>query len=503
MRRASTSRKRDGRRPSSGPRKWLAPDTPSKTCPSRPPSGSTSRRPPTRRLDAAPAGAERPNPFRHPPLTGEPVTPAGRLRRKLPPMLDAKPKTGLVLTGGGARAAYQVGVLAAIAQLRRDACTTGDNPFQVIAGTSAGSINAATLACQADDFCSAVDGLMYIWQNIHVDQVYAPIPSVSSAPAPSALHDQPGLGAQPLAPHAPAQPARQHAPARPAGQGHLDALAVTGSSYSSGHHVTFYQTHQQIDPWIRTQRLAVRAPRLSIEHLIASSAIPFIFPAEPLELGGQVEWFGDGSMRQTAPISPAVHLGADKVLIIGAGRMHESGGEGNHAHVNTGHPSLAQIAGHAMSNIFLDSLAVDIERLKRINSTLSLLPSEALANTPLKPLQALVIAPSRPLDSLAAEHQGALPPAIRGLLRGVGVQGEGATASGSALVSYLLFEPEYTNELITLGMADTLARRAEIQQFFDWPAQAPQVDPAAMRKRAGGFALQIPPHPPGPPRLVA
>lgn len=452
-----------------------------------------------------------------PHLTGDPVTSGGRGRRKLPPMLDAKPKTGLILTGGGARAAYQVGVLAAIAQLRRDACTTGDNPFQVIAGTSAGSINAATLACQADDFCSAVDGLMYIWQNIHVDQVYAAdslgvirtgAKWLSMISLGWALNRWRRTRPRSLLDNTPlrgllSQWIRIDRLDDMLAQGHLDALAVTGSSYTSGHHVTFYQTHQQIDPWVRTQRLAVRAPRLTIEHLIASSAIPFIFPAEPLELGGEVEWFGDGSMRQTAPISPAVHLGADKVLIIGAGRMHESGGEGSHGPTPTGHPSLAQIAGHALSNIFLDSLAVDIERLKRINNTLSLLPRESLANTPLKPLEALVIAPSRPLDSLAAEHQGALPPAIRGLLRGVGVQGEGATASGSALVSYLLFEPEYTNELITLGMADTLARRAEIQKFFDWPAQAPQVDPATMRRRAGGFALQVPPHPPGPPRLVA
>ncbi|MDH0865067.1 patatin-like phospholipase family protein [Mitsuaria sp. GD03876] len=432
-------------------------------------------------------------------------------------MQDAKPKTGLILTGGGARAAYQVGVLAAIAQLRRDACTTGDNPFQVIAGTSAGAINAATLACQADDFCSAVDGLMYIWQNIHVEQVYAAdslgvirsgakwLTMVSLGWAlnrwrrtrPRSLLDNTplrGLLAQWI---------KMERLDDMLAQGHIDALAVTGSSYTSGHHVTFYQTHQQRDPWIRTQRLATRIPRLSIEHLVASSAIPFIFPAEPLDLAGEVEWFGDGSMRQTAPISPAVHLGAEKVLVIGAGRMHEAGGEGQHGPTPTGHPSLAQIAGHALSNIFLDALAVDIERLKRINSTLALLPPEAQRNTPLKPIEALVIAPSRPLDSLAAEHQGALPPPIRGLLRGVGVSGEGANASGSALVSYLLFEPEYTSELITLGMADTLARRSEIQKFFDWPAQAPQVDPATMRKRAGGFALQVPPNPPGPPRLVA
>jgi NTE family protein len=432
-------------------------------------------------------------------------------------MQDAKPRTGLILTGGGARAAYQVGVLAAIAQLRRDACTTGDNPFQVISGTSAGAINAATLACQADDFCSAVDGLMYIWQNIHVNQVYAAdsfgvIRSgakwLSMLSLGWALNRWRRTRPRSLLNNTPlrgllGQWIDFNRLDEMLAKGYIDALAVTGSSYTSGHHVTFYQTHQQRDPWVRTQRIATRIPKLSIEHLVASSAIPFIFPAEPLELGGEVEWFGDGSMRQTAPISPAVHLGAEKVLVIGAVRMHEAGGEGQHGPAPTGHPSLAQIAGHALSNIFLDALAVDIERLKRINSTLALLPEEALRNTPLKPIEALVIAPSRPLDSLAAEHQGALPPPIRALLRSVGVSGEGATASGSALVSYLLFEPEYTNELITLGMSDTLARRTEIQKFFDWPAQAPQMDPAAMRKRAGGFALQVPPKPPGPPRLVA
>ncbi len=431
--------------------------------------------------------------------------------------MDAQPTTGLILTGGGARAAYQVGVLAAIAQLRRDACATGDNPFKVISGTSAGAINAATLACQADDFCSAVDGLMYIWQNIHVDQVYTAdafgvirtgarwltMMSLGWAVArwrrtrPRSLLDNAplrGLLSRWL---------QMDRLDEMLAQGHLEALAVTGSSYTSGHHVTFYQSRQHHEPWVRTQRLAVQTERLSVEHLMASSAIPFIFPSEPLPLRGAVEWFGDGSMRQTAPISPAVHLGAEKVLIIGAGRMHETGGEGADSPMPQGHPSMAQIAGHALSNIFLDALAVDIERMQRINHTLSLLSGEARRNTPLRPIEALVIAPSRPLDSLAAERQGALPAPIRALLRSVGVSGEGATASGSALVSYLLFEPEYTSELITLGMADTLARRSDIQRFFGWPAQAPQVDPATMRKRAGGFALQVPPNPPGPPRLVA
>lgn len=407
--------------------------------------------------------------------------------------------TGLILTGGGARAAYQVGVLAAIAQLRRDAGIAGSNPFPVIAGTSAGAINAATLACQADDFDSAVDGLMHIWQNIHVDQVYTAdafgvirtgarwmtMMSLGWALArwkrsrPRSLLDN-----EPLRRLLKRWVRIERLDAM-LEQEHMQALALSGSSYTSGQHVTFYQTLKPFEPWLRSQRIAVPT-KLSVEHLLASSAIPFIFPAEPLDLDGQQEWFGDGSMRQSAPISPAVHLGAERVLVIGAGRMHEP--PGRRVNLVEGHPSMAQIAGHALSNIFLDALAVDVERLQRINNTLALLTPEARAATPLRPIDVLVIAPSRRLDELAAEHQGSLPPAMRAMLRGVGVQGEGKGASGSALTSYLLFEPSFTNELITLGLADTLARRADVQRFFGWPSEAPKVDWASLRRRQPGFA---------------
>jgi len=407
--------------------------------------------------------------------------------------------TGLILTGGGARAAYQVGVLAAIAQLRRDAGITGGNPFPIIAGTSAGAINAATLGCQADDFDSAVDGLVYIWQNIHVDQVYdadalgvvrsgarwMTMMSIGWALArwrrsrPKSLLDNKPLG------ELLSRWVKLDRLQRMLEQGHLHALAISGSSYTSGQHVTFYQTAREIEPWLRSQRVAQRT-ELTIGHLLASSAIPFIFPAELLDLGGQPEWFGDGSMRQSAPISPAVHLGAERVLVIGAGRMHEPPGRRTVA--PTGHPTMAQIAGHALSNIFLDALAVDVERLQRVNKTISLLSPEALAKTDLRPIDVLVIAPTRRLDDLAAEHAGSLPTSMRALLRGAGAGGSGQQASGSALTSYLLFEPAFTHELINLGMSDTLARRAEVQKFFGWPSQVPTTDPAAMRKRRAGFA---------------
>ncbi|MET0517817.1 MAG: patatin-like phospholipase family protein [Burkholderiaceae bacterium] len=409
----------------------------------------------------------------------------------------ANPSSGLILTGGGARAAYQVGVLAALAQMRRDAGADQVNPFPVIAGTSAGAINAAMLACQADDFCAAVDRLVDIWKNIHVEQVYAAdafgvvrsgarwltMMSVGWAIArwrrtqPKSLLDNAPLG------ELLRKAVRLDRLEQMMDEGHLHALAISGSSYSSGQHVTFYESRQAIEPWLRSQRLAVRA-KLTVEHLMASSAIPFIFPAELLELGGHAEWFGDGSMRQSAPISPAVHLGADRVLVIGAGRMHEAS-DRREPPPASGHPSMAQIAGHALSNIFLDALAVDIERLQRINSTLALLPPEARRATPLRPIDVLVIAPSRRLDELAAEHQGSLPPPIRAMLRGVGVRGEGRAASGSALTSYLLFEPSYTQELINLGMKDTLARRADVLRFFGWPSAAPQADPQLQRRRQG------------------
>jgi NTE family protein len=245
-------------------------------------------------------------------------------------------------------------------------------------------------------------------------------------------------------------------------QGHLHGLAVTASSYTSGNHVTFYDAHQTIPQWERTNRIAQR-DTIGIGHLMASAAIPFMFPAIALNMGGQTQWFGDGAMRQTAPISPAIHLGAEKILVIGSGRLRESSSRLTAQH---SYPSVAQIAGHALSNIFLDSLAVDIERLERVNKTLSLLPQDARHHTPLRPIELLVMAPSQRLDDMAARHLGALPWAVRALLRGVGVSGRGAQARGSVLASYLLFEAAYTRELIALGRSDVFVRENEVRGFL-------------------------------------
>jgi len=394
-------------------------------------------------------------------------------------MSASTPVTGLVLTGGGARAAYQVGVLKAIASIRRESTGVDQgNPFPVIAGTSAGAINAAALACRADDFDGAVNDICQVWENFHAEQVYRAdslgvirsgarwltmmsigwvIARWRRARPKSLLDNTPleGLLTKLVSTE------RLH---RVMKEGHLQGLAVTASSYGSGLHVTFYDAVKDIVPWTRSQRIAVRAA-IGVPHLLASSAIPFVFPATALNIDGRTEYCGDGSMRQSAPISPAVHLGGQRILVVGAGRMHEPAGP---RAGSSEYPNVAQIAGHALSNIFLDALAVDVERLRRINSTLALLTPEQRAATSLKPIEVLVIAPSQRLDDIAARHLAELPLPIRALLRGLGVQGEGSDARGAALASYLLFEAPYTRELMALGIADTMSRHDDVLRFFGW-----------------------------------
>jgi NTE family protein len=389
--------------------------------------------------------------------------------------VDIAHKTGLILSGGGARAAYQAGVLQAISRILAEAgWPAARNPFAIVCGTSAGAINATGLACRADDFGDAVDGLCATWNDIAAHQVYRAdsiavlrsgarwlsllsfgwlLRSWHAAPPNALLDNTPLAGLLHRMLDLPRLDAALEA-------GHLDALAVTASSYSGGNHVTFYQSARPVAPWRRHQRVAL-ADQIGVEHLLASSALPFIFPAMPLYLDGRLEYCGDGSMRQLAPISPAIHLGATRVLVVGAGRMSESEDRTvDSARVR--YPSLAQIAGHALSSIFLDSLAADIERLNRINQTLAMLPRELLARTPLRPVALLVIAPSERLDDIAARHTHDLPGPVRALLAGIGA----TEARGAALASYLLFEPGYTRELMALGREDTHARRDDVLEFF-------------------------------------
>lgn len=371
-------------------------------------------------------------------------------------------RAALVLTGGGARAAYQVGVLKAVAELLPVGSAT---PFPIVCGTSAGAVNAAALAVFAEDFGAGVGHLQQVWAGFHAGDVYRadaigilgsgarwlsalmfgwivkqnPRSLLDNAPLGRLLRD--GLDLARIE--------------RMIETGKLYALSITASGYSSGESVSFFQAAPDAQTWKRTQRTGARA-EITIDHLLASSAIPFIFPAVRIHR----EFFGDGSMRQLAPVSPAVHLGAERILVIGAGRM----GQERERQRAGDYPSLAQIAGHALSSIFLDSLSVDLERLQRINSTLSIIPPELRErhNLPLRPIETLVIAPSQRIDYIAARHVRSLPWPVRALLRGLGA----TRKTGSALASYLLFERPFTLSLIELGYSDTLAKRDEVKKFL-------------------------------------
>jgi NTE family protein len=371
-------------------------------------------------------------------------------------------KTALILTGGGARAAYQVGVLKAIRELLPD---PKKNPFPIICGTSAGAINAASLAVRAEDFGHAVDQMVSVWSNFSVDQVYR------ADPAGLAMTGARWLGAlmfgwlvkegpRSLLDNAPlrqllASTLDFDAIARAIDNRALHSVSITCSGYATGQSVSFFQGRADIEPWRRSQRVGAHV-KLGLDHLMASSAIPFIFPSVRVHR----EWFGDGSMRQIAPISPAIHLGARRILVVGAGRMSQ---ESDRPAVED-YPSLAQIAGHALSSIFLDSLSVDLERTMRINHTLSLIPDEVRKEKgiALRPIDVLVIAPSERLDLLAAKFAKSLPWSVRALLRGIGAMNK----RGGALTSYLLFERPYTQALIDMGYRDTMARADEVKDFL-------------------------------------
>ncbi len=370
----------------------------------------------------------------------------------------------LVLSGGGARAAYQVGVLRAVSELLPD---PRRNPFPILCGTSAGSLNAVALACLAEDFGRAVAKLDQVWGNFHAGQVYRSDPlgiCMSGARWLSSLMFG-WLGRHPprsLLDNAPLRALLEDALefdriGKAIASGALYAVSVTASGYVSGESICFVEGNDSLEMWRRSQRSSARV-QLSVEHLMASSAIPFIFPANLVNR----EYFGDGSMRQTAPISPAIHLGADRILVVGCGFRQPA--DASDRQIDHRYPSLAQIAGHAMASIFLDSLYTDLERLERINKTLQIIPTEIKKHSglPLRPVEALVIEPSQRLDHLAAEHVHCLPWPVRWLLRGIG----GTSQRGSALASYLLFERSYTRALMDLGYGDAMARRDELARFL-------------------------------------
>ena len=378
---------------------------------------------------------------------------------------SAGPRVGLILSGGGARAAYQVGVLKAIAQMLPKGAS---NPFPIICGTSAGAINAAVLAIYATRFQEGVKRLGLVWKNFRVHQVFR---ADAIGVLKSGLHWFIAMSLGGIGKYNPTSlldrtPLRRflerYVPCEEIhasiDAGAIRAISVTASGYTSGKSVSFYQGVPSLIPWDRARRVG-KASEITIDHLMASSAIPFVFPA--VRVGR--DYFSDGSVSQMAPISPALHLGADRVLVIG---VRQPMSRDVPSEDPASYPPLAEVAGHILNSIFLESLEADLERLQRINKTLSAIPNHELeeGGVKLRHVDVLVISPSEDLGEIAQRFAHHLPRPVRFLLRGVGARKQ----SGTSLVSYLLFEKPYCRRLIALGYADTMQRKDEVMKFLNY-----------------------------------
>jgi len=371
-------------------------------------------------------------------------------------------KIALILSGGGARAAYQVGVLKAVSEILPDVHIS---PFSIICGTSAGAINAAKLASACDNFSDTVAQLEQLWSTLSSDQIhrvgYGELIQSMLLLFASFLHR--GISrARPLA-------LLDNSPLyhllyrnidmlrlpQMIEQGHLHALCITALGYSSGQSISFFQGHASVKPWQRSRRIGVAA-ELNHRHLIASSALPGIFPAVRINR----EYFGDGAIRQTAPMSAALHLGADKLFIIGV-----SGNAANPGRrVETSHsPSLAQIMGQVLNSAFIDSMDEDIEMLNRFNTFITHIDDDNRTLLRVRPVEVLTIMPSLRFDELAGQHVDALPKSMRTMLTTIGATRKGG---GSSLASYLLFESAYTKALLEAGYRDGIQKAEAIRAFI-------------------------------------
>jgi NTE family protein len=368
--------------------------------------------------------------------------------------------TALVLPGGGARGAYQVGVLKAISELLP---VRAPSPFSVISGTSAGAINAASLAANADRFSAGVGALEAVWRGFSASQVYE---AGSLAMLRSSLHWAASLILGGLGRYNPSSlldngPLRtllheRMALERIAGNidaGHLKAVAINTSSYRTGRSITFFQGHPGLMGWERKRRQG-RPAAITIEHLMASVAVPMIFPAISV---GQ-EYFGDGAIRQSTPLSPAIHLGSSRALVIAV--RDERVRDESEVRPERRRPALGQIAGYMLDTIFMDGLYSDLERITRINLLLEQIDAAQRHGSiaKLRRVETLLILPSRDIREIAEEYAHQLPRAVRTLLRGVGAYGKGA----GQLVSYLLFESGFTTALLKLGYEDAMDRKEHI-----------------------------------------
>lgn len=414
------------------------------------------------------------------------------------------PMTALVLTAGGARGAYQAGVMKRISELA--AYRDNSAPFSIITGASAGAINGAAIASQHQNFTMGSDLLVKLWANLNAHDVYRTdslslIQNVGRMALDFALGGLFGAGrtrslvdAAPLY-HFLSKRLNPGGIRRAVSEGNLYALAITTTGYHSGRAFTFIEGKPGHPLWNKSRRIAIRA-EITVPHIMASAAIPIVFPPVELPAGKSTAFFGDGAMRLVTPLSPAIRLGAERLLAVGV-RCQESANSLLRSEWSAGEdfvaelkrPPLSQICGTLMNAIFLDHLDADLDHLKRMNAfvvehhkfveTTATLPSEP-EHEPMRVVTPLVISPSADIAVIAKTLEHRMPKSIRYVMEGLGTP----DATSADLTSFLLFDSAFTRELIQLGYRDASQRIDEIEAFLRAPVpeNSTTIRPKPIRK---------------------
>lgn len=370
----------------------------------------------------------------------------------------------LVLSGGGARGAFQAGAMKALIEVAAEA--GDDQPFSVISGVSAGAINATYYAATCDDPLTGMNRLTDFWAELKSQHIYrSGFTSLGKTGARWAFDLVFGgllkmsrikslLDTRPLQ-----ALLEEHLPIhhieRNLAAGLFDAIELTASNYGNSESTSFIQSNDPHEGWLRQKRRSIHT-RLTIPHVMASAAIPLFFP--PIKVGR--DWFGDGCLRNPAPLSPAIRLGGRRLFIVGV-RKEQTSLELATKHVN---PTIARILSVILNAILLDSTEIDLERLARMNGVLNRVPANQHDGLGLQVVDYLFIRPTEDIGQLASQFVNKLPKALRYAIDGLGSSGE-----ASELISYLLFDPEYNRYLVDLGYRDAMARKDEILTLLTAP----------------------------------
>lgn len=371
--------------------------------------------------------------------------------------------TALILSGGGARGAYQVGVLKGLAEILPEKKLS---PFQVLSGVSAGAINCAKLATDIDDFSVAVEKLVYLWSQIKVENVFK-TDFLSLNKFSLGLFGDKKLNS--LLDTSPLQTLLESQCDFAKIDSHLknkiiNSVILTANNYDQSSAVSFIETLSEFKTWKDSRRQAL-ITKLNVNHVLASSAIPMLFP--PIQI--QNEFFGDGCVRNSTPCSPAIRMGANRLFVIGVrtqmdtekNLQSDSNKQRSKAIVSQS-PSMIKILNTLLNAVLLDSVEQDVLRIQRINEIVRLIDIEKRKKSNIKEIPALCISPSRDIGEIARSQAHHLPRLLRMTISAFGNLDE-----AGEILSYLLFDPQFCKILITMGYEDALEAKPQILDFFD------------------------------------